>query len=85
MPIDVDKKLWPFEAVINHENGSREYRQHARDNGDGTVTAYERDLPGGYVERTYPKERVMLNERPWDKAQRWYELYNEIYGTDRRV
>lgn len=81
MPIDVDPKLWPFEAIIDHGNGAHEYHQYARDNGDESVTVYELDLPGGYVERTYPKERVKLSERPWDKARRWYELYNETYGA----
>lgn len=83
MPIDVDPKLWPFEATIDHGDGLREYHQHARDNGDGTATVYEFDLPGGYIERTYPKEQVQLSEYPWDKARRWYELYNEIYGANR--
>ena len=81
MPIDVDPKLWPFEAIIDQGNGAHEYHQHARDNADGSVTVYELDLPGGFVERTYPKERVKLSERPWDKARRWYELYNEVYGV----
>jgi len=82
MARDVDPTLWPFEAINDHGNGSCEYHQHARDNGDGTVTVYEFDLPGGYVERTYPKERVKLRERPWDKARRWYELYNRVYGGE---
>ena len=46
--------MWPFEVEIDHESGSREYHQHARDNQDGTVTVCELHLPEGYVERTYP-------------------------------
>ena len=51
---DPDPKMWPFEVEIDHESGSREYHQHARDNQDGTVTVCELHLPEGYVERTYP-------------------------------
>lgn len=80
MSSDIDPKLWPFEATIEHENGSTEYHQQARDNGDGTVTVYELNLPGGYVERTYPRGQVRLRERLWDKTHRWYELYNRVYG-----
>ena len=80
MSNDVDPTLWPFEVIIDHGNGSREYHKHARDNGDGTVTVNEIDLPGGYIERSYPKEQATLSERSRDKARRWYELYNRVYG-----
>jgi hypothetical protein len=76
----VDPKLWPFEVEIDHEDGSREYHQHARDNGDGTVTVYELHFPQGYVERTYPRDRTTLRQRPWEKAAMWYDLYEQVYG-----
>jgi hypothetical protein len=76
----VDPKLWPFEIEIDHENGSREYHQHARDNGDGTVTVYELHFPEGYIERTYPANRATLRQRPWEKAAMWYQLYEQVYG-----
>ena len=82
MAHDIDRSLWPYEVVIQHPNGRREYHQHARDNADGTVTVYELDLPGGYVERTYPREIVTLSERPWEVAERWYRLFNQVYGND---
>jgi hypothetical protein len=77
---DVNPEEWPFEAIIYHDGGGREYHQHARDNGDGTVSVYELQLPGGYVERRYSKTQVKLTERPWDKAKKWYGLYERVYG-----
>ena len=76
----IDPKLWPFEIENDHDDGSREYHQHARDNGDGTVTVYELHFPEGYVERTYPANRVTLRQRPWEKAAMWYQLYEQVYG-----
>lgn len=74
---DPDPKLWPFEARVNLDDGGSEFHQHARDNGDGTVTVCEFRLSEGYVERIYPADKVKLSERPWEKAQRWYELYKQ--------
>ena len=81
MPDDINPKLWPFEAYIDHGDGSREYCQHARDNGDGSVTVYGFCPPFGFAERTYPRDHVRLAERPWEKAQRWYDLFESIYGN----
>lgn len=79
MPENSDPSLWPFEAFITHEDG-QEYCQEARDNGDGTVTVRRFRLPGGFVEENLPKETVQLKERPWDKAKRWLDLFDRIYG-----
>ena len=80
MTSDVDRGKWPFEAIIHLNDGSHEYHQYARDNNDGTVSVYEFHLPSGYTERTYAKEKTTLTERPWEKARRWHELYNSVYG-----
>jgi hypothetical protein len=80
MPEEIDPKRWPFEVEIEHPDGSREYHQQARDNGDGTVTVNELHFPEGYVERTYPADRVTLRQRPWERAAQWYELYERVYG-----
>jgi hypothetical protein len=76
----VDPDLWPYEAFIARPDGGCAYHQHARTHEDGTVTVYEFELPGGYVERTYPQEQVRLQQRPWERAAQWYELYERVYG-----
>ena len=78
----INPKLWPFEVEIQHEDGSCEYNQYARDNGDGTVTVCELHFPQGYVEHTYPADRAKLRQRPWEKAEQWYQLYDSVYGHD---
>lgn len=75
----VDPVRWPFEVLIEHDDGSHAYHQYARENGDGTVAVYQLELPLGFVERIYPKERARLRARPWDKAQMWFELYERVY------
>lgn len=75
-----DPKLWPFEARITREDGS-EYCQSARDNQDGTVTVLTFNPPEGWVERTLPIKNVELRERPSAKAQRWRDLFEEVYGS----
>ncbi|MBA3573225.1 MAG: hypothetical protein H0W34_14915 [Pyrinomonadaceae bacterium] len=85
MSESIDRKRWPFEVEIKCPDGSREYHQQASDNGDGTVTVNELHFPEGYVERTYPVERAKLRQRPWEKAEDWYQLYDSVYGDDGRL
>jgi hypothetical protein len=77
---DFNPEAWPFEAIIQHDDGQREYHQHARDNGDGTVSVYKLQLPRGYVEQRYPKAQVKLAERSSDKAKKWLDLYEQVFG-----
>ena len=73
-----DPKLWPFEARVDFDDGTSSFHQYARDNGDGTVTVIEFDQ--GFREAVYSREIVVLGERPSEKAERWYELYDKTYG-----
>lgn len=73
-PID-----WPFEVFVSREDGG-EYSQHARDNGDGTVTYLMLELPAGFIEKTVPKAQARLKVRPWEIAKRWQDLFEEVYG-----
>lgn len=73
-----DQTLWPFEAFVDEPDGGRAYYQQARDNDDGTVTVLE--FSGGFMERTFPKQQVRLQQRPWERAAEWYALYARVYG-----
>jgi hypothetical protein len=72
-----DPKLWPFEAIVDLGEGATSFHQYARDNGDGTVTVIE--FHKGFGEVVYSREIVNLSERPSEKAERWYALYNKTY------
>lgn len=70
---------WPFNAVVRHENGDTSGYQHARDNGDGTVSVRIFEPPEGFVEQTYLKKQVNLIVPIWSKEKRWLELFKEVY------
>lgn len=78
MPDQTDQTLWPFEALVDEPDGGCAYYQQARDNGDGTATVLE--FSGGFREKTLPKQQVRLQQRPWERAAEWYELYARVYG-----
>lgn len=76
-----DKTEWPFEAQLDTPDGSREYSQFAKNNGNGTVSIISWGDSGPEI-KTFPIEQATLKERPWELSEKWYALFREIFGTN---
>lgn len=76
-----DKTEWRFEVQIDTPDGSREYSQFAKDNGNGTVSIVSWGSSGPEI-KTFPVELATLKERPWELAEKWHTLFRKIFGAD---
>lgn len=74
-----DAADWPYEVQIDLPDGNRKYSQHARKNGDGTVSAIFWG-PTGPAEEVFDSDYATLKERPWELAQRWYALFALLFA-----
>lgn len=75
------RRAFPFEAHVDHGNGSGSFSAYARVNPDRTVTVLDFEPPTGFVEKTYDASFVRVQLSTELRDIRWKWLYEHVYGS----